>query len=253
MYKRLDSLQGQVAVITGGAGGMGYATAQRLAERGARVIGIIRSKEIEAIKLYEALPNPFLKHFVINCSIDNTASIKLAVERVQQEALRCDILVNTAGITKRIPLEKLEEMDDDTFDEIMRVNVRGTYAVIREFAPLLKRSNQGLIVNISSAAGIKIGGSNLAYAASKAAIDSLTRNLSKVLAPNVRVVSIAPSAVNTKFLADRPQAFFDNTIKSTPLNRVGEVDDVACAIEALATTMRFVTGNTFSIDGGRTI
>jgi len=253
MYRRIDSLEGQVAVITGGAGGIGFATAQRLAERGARIVGIVRRNEVEAQGMYEGLPNKHLNHFVINAPIDNSSAIAEAVTKVKQVAGRCDILVNTAGITKRIPLENLDAMDDNTFDEIMKVNVRGTYAVIRAFAPMLQASKQGLIVTISSAAGVKTGGSNLAYAASKAALDSLTRNLSKVLAPNVRVVSIAPSAVNTKFLEGRPQAFFDNTIKNTPLNRVGEADDVACTIEALATTMRFVTGNTFNIDGGRTI
>lgn len=252
-FRRIDDLSGQVAVITGAMGGMGYATAKRLADRGARIIGIVRRNEESANEMFQKLPNNHLDHFVIKASIDNSDEIKNAVSLVKEKAGRCDILINTAGITQSIPHGNLDALTDDVFDNIMKVNVRGVFSTIKSFVPLLKTSGNGLVVNITSAAGIRTGGSNIAYAASKAALDSVTRNLSKTLAPNVRVVSIAPSAVDTNFLPNRSREFLDNAAKATPLGRIGEVDDIASTIEALATTMRFTTGNCFVIDGGRIV
>jgi len=253
MHRRIDSLEGKVAVIIGARGGIGYATAMRLASKGARIVGVVRRKINETETMFEKLPHQELGHIVVKASVDDSNALNATAQFVEEGIKRCDILVNTAGITRKVDHENLNGLTDDLFDEIMKINVRGTFAAIRAFTPLLKKSNDGLIVNISSAAGIKTGGSNIAYAASKAAMDSMTRNLSKVLAPDVRIVNIAPSAIDTEFLTTRSPKFFENTIRNTPLKRMGEVDDVASAIEALATTMRFVTGNTFSIDGGRTI
>lgn len=251
-FQRLDDLAGQVVVITGGTGGMGYATAKRLAEKGARIVGIVRRNIDEAQAKFNQLPNSQLEHFVINAPIDNSAALAAAVVEVRTRCGRCDILVNTAGTTKAVPHPNLDMLTDELFDNIMQVNLRGVFATIRAFAPLLKESGNGLIVNISSASGIRTGGSNIAYAASKAGMDSMTRNLARALAPAIRVVSIAPSAVDTDFLPNRSQDFLNNAAKLTPLGRIGEVDDIACAIEACATTLRFTTGNCFVIDGGRT-
>jgi NAD(P)-dependent dehydrogenase (short-subunit alcohol dehydrogenase family) len=242
-----------VVVIVGGTGGMGYATAKRLAEKGARIVGIVRRNEELAQEMFNKLPNSSLGHFVINASIDNTEAINQAVITVREKVGRCDILINTAGTTKSIPHGNLDALTDEVFDNIMQVNVRGVFSTIKAFVPLLKVSGNGLIITITSAAGVRTGGSNIAYAASKAALDSITRNLSRALAPNIRVVSIAPSAVDTNFLPNRSREFLDNAAKVTPLGRIGEVDDIASTIEALATTMRFTTGNCFVIDGGRTV
>lgn len=252
-FHRLEDLAGQVVVITGGTGGMGYATAKRLAAKGARIVGIVRRNLEESQAKYNELPNQHLEHFVINAPIDDSSALAAAVLEVKTRAGRCDILVNTAGTTKSVPHQNLDMLTDELFDSIMQVNLRGVFATIRAFAPLLKESGNGLIVNISSASGIRSGGSNIAYAASKAGMDSMTRNLARALAPAIRVVSIAPSAVDTAFLPNRSQDFLNNAAKLTPLGRIGEVDDIASTVEACATTLRFTTGNCFVIDGGRTI
>jgi NAD(P)-dependent dehydrogenase (short-subunit alcohol dehydrogenase family) len=252
-YRRIDSLSGQVAVIVGATGGMGFATAKRLAEQGARIVGIVRRNKEKAEEMFATLPNQQLNHFLLLASIDDSVSLIKAAHEVKQQAGRCDILVNTAGTTRSIPHVNLDALSDDVFDEIMKINVRGVFSTIKVFTPLLKETGQALIVNITSAAGIRTGGSNIAYAASKAALDSVTRNLSKALAPSIRVVSLAPSAVDTNFLPNRSREFLENAAKATPLGRIGEVDDIASMIEALATTIRFTTGNCFVIDGGRTV
>ena len=249
-FNSIDNLNGHVVVITGAMGGMGKAIAKRLAARGASIVGIVR-RDIDAAQ--NELNMLGKNNLAINASIDDTSALMSAFNIVKEKYGRCDILVNTAGFSKGVNHQDLDKLTDDLFDEIMRVNLRSIFATVRTFTPLLMESENGLIVNISSAAGIRSGGSNIAYAAAKAGTDSMTRNLAKALAPKVRVISIAPSAVDTNFLPNRSPEFLAKQAKATPLGRIGEVDDIAGAVEACATTMRFMTGNCLVIDGGRTI
>jgi len=249
-FEPFETLNGKVVVITGYMGGMGKAIGKRLAARGATIVGIVRRDLDNAQNELNMLGN---NHLAVYASIDNTESLISAYEIIKQRYDRCDILVNAAGFSKTIPHQNLNALTDDFFDQIMKVNLRGVFATIRTFAPMLIDSNDGLIVNISSIAGVKSGGSNIAYAASKAATDSMTRNLAKALAPKVRVISVAPGAVDTNFLENRSADFLSKYAKGTPLGRIGVVDDVASTIEACATTMRFMTGNCIVIDGGKTL
>jgi 3-oxoacyl-[acyl-carrier protein] reductase len=252
-FEKLDNLTGQVAVVVGGMGGIGLATAKQLAQQGARIIGIVRKNSVEAQAIYDQLPNAHLGHFVVTASIEDTSALTNAVDQIKQRAGQCDILINAAGTSKQIPHSDLDGLSDELFDEIMKVNVRSVFTTIKLLVPMLQKSKNGLIINITSVAGIRTGGSNIAYAASKAALDSITRNLAKALAPNIRVLSIAPSAIDTKFLSNRSPEFFNKAAQMTPLGRIGVVDDVANTIEALATTIRFTTGDCIVIDGGRTL
>jgi NAD(P)-dependent dehydrogenase (short-subunit alcohol dehydrogenase family) len=181
------------------------------------------------------------------------ASLREAAAQVLARAGRCDILVNSAGFTKAVPAADLEALDDDLFDAIVQSNLRGMFASVRAFAPLLKASGDGLIVNVSSIAGFTGAGSNLAYVAAKAGVDVLTKSLGKALAPQVRVLSVSPGVVDSSFVPGRGADFNAKTAATMPLQRVGLVEDVASAIEACATTMRFATGTRFVVDGGRSL
>jgi NAD(P)-dependent dehydrogenase (short-subunit alcohol dehydrogenase family) len=118
---------------------------------------------------------------------------------------------------------------------------------------LLDKSNNALIVNISSASTQRPGhGSNIAYVSSKAGVEAMTKNLALTWAPKIRVVSVCPSSINTGFLS-HGEEFYDRMASLTPLQRVGTPEDIGAAVEAIATRLRFTTGNTFVIDGGRTL
>lgn len=250
-FKRIPNLNGQVAVITGGCGQVGYATANRLAEQGARVIAIVRRDIDQAQEMMSRLPNSHLAHFAILASITDTESIKHAVTQVKDQAGRCDILVNSAGTLNPIPPTKLHDLTDDIFDEIVTTNLRGVYATIREFSDLLKVSGNGLIVNISSQSGQRASNSCVAYAASKAGVDLMTRTLAKSMAPDVRVIAVSPGYLEQATSgATRIQ---DNSILAdgSPLKRIGIADDIASTVEAYATTIRFATGVVVLVDGGR--
>ena len=253
-FDPVSKLDGHVAVITGGKGAIGWATAKRLAALGARIVSIDRSEPEKVQALLDTLPKVASgAHFALTASITDSAALNAAAAAVKQRAGRCDILVNSAGFTKPVAANDLEGLTDDLFDAVVQTNLRGVFATIRAFTPLLKANGDGLIVNVSSIAGITGSGSNLAYAAAKAGVDLLTKALGKALAPQIRVIAVSPGVVDSSFVPGRGAEFNEKAAATIPLKRIGHVDDTAAAIEACATTMRFATGSRFVVDGGRSL
>jgi len=251
-FKPIDSLHGRVAIVAGALGAVGEATCQRLAKRGARIVALHRKDASEAKALLDSLEGR--DHFDVRADIVDSAALAKAAARVAE---RCNgvahILVNTAGFTQPVAAANLDGLTDTLIDDIFKANWRGVFATIRAFHPLLKASGDGVIVNVSSIAGFTGVGSNLAYAASKAGLDVMAKGLAKALAPEVRVLSVSPGAVESSFVPGRGADFNAKTAATTPLRRVGLPEDVAAAVEACATTLRFSTGNVIVIDGGRSL
>jgi len=242
-------LAGQTAVITGASGGIGKAIAQRLAASGAKIIGIARHN-IDDLQTYlDQLPNNHLGHLAIQADVTCTQELEQATQHID----RCDILVTSAGFSKVIRHADLDSLSDEFFDAILTANLRSVFSTVCVFVDRLRQSTSGQIINISSGSAIRSGtGSNIAYAAAKAGVESLTKNLALCLAPQVRVVSVAPSLLDTGFL-NPTQNYCDKAIATTPLRRLCTEEYVADTVEAIATRMKFVTGNCFVVDGGRTL
>lgn len=251
-FDPVSRMDGKVAVIAGGLGAIGYATAGRLAALGASCVLLHRKGNEDAAARAAALPSGGgQRHAAIATDIVDSASLKAVAAEVQAEYGRCDILVNSAGHTRPVPAADLDALTDELIDELMVANFRAVFSTIRAFAPMLKASGDGLIVNISSIAGFTGVGSNLAYVAAKAAVDVVGDALAKALAPVVRVVSVSPGAVDSPFVPGRGAEFAAKMADTTPLGRIGTPQDVAATVEALATTLRFVTGTRIVVDGGR--
>lgn len=250
-FRPLDSLQGRVAVIAGGLGAVGAATAMRLAAKGARIVLLHRREEEQAAKALASLPGR--GHFAVRASITESAQLAGAAAIVREACEAVHILVNTAGFTQPVAANDLQGLSDELIDSIFQSNWRGVFATIRAFHPLLEASGDGLIVNVSSIAGMTGSGSNLAYAASKAGLDVLGKGLARALSPKVRVLTVSPGVVESTFVPGRGADFNARAGAATPLKRVGQPEDVAAAIEACATTMRFATGQVFVVDGGRSL
>lgn len=246
-FTPLKDLSGQTAVITGANGGIGRAVCQSLAASGARIVGLVRSNLDEFTQFLTTLPGK--DHLALYADVCDTEQLL----RVRSLISDCDILVTSAGHSKPIPHKNIEAVSDEFFEEILVSNLRSVFSTIRTFKPLLDKSSNALIVNISSASTQRPGhGSNVAYVSSKAGVEALTKNLALAFAPNIRVVSVCPSSINTGFLT-HGQDFYDRMASLTPLQRVGTPEDIGAAVEAIATRLRFATGNTFVIDGGRTL
>jgi 3-oxoacyl-[acyl-carrier protein] reductase len=194
---------------------------------------------------------------------------------VKEKYWKLDILVNNAGITTPVPHADLEGLTDEWIDKIMATNFRGSFAMCRAMKDLLmsdaggqmsdvggqmsdvggrmldEKSSTSCIINISSIAGIYGIGSNVAYCASKAALDSMTRSLARALAPHIRVVSVSPGFVEGEYTKTFDPAFLQNQLENTPLKRFAMGQDVANAVFAVATQLTFSTGNIITVDGGR--
>jgi 3-oxoacyl-[acyl-carrier protein] reductase len=245
-----DRLDGKVAVIAGGTGAIGLAIAQRLAALGARcVLLYLRESTAEAQAVAASLPGE--GHAALRAQITDSATLRAAAAEVAERYGNVHILVNSAGYTKPVPAADLEALTDELIDDMLRVNFRGVISTIRAFVPLLKASGDGLIVNISSIAGFTGVGSNLGYVAAKASVDVVGDALARVLAPAVRVLSVSPGVVDTAFVPGRSADFNDKAAASIPLKRVGTTDDIAAAVQACATTLRYATGTRIVVDGGR--
>jgi 3-oxoacyl-[acyl-carrier protein] reductase len=241
-------LAGAVAIVTGGSSGIGAATVRRLAEAGAAIVIGYNKGEARAKALMAELPGS--GHRTLYLPMEDTAAIRAVAVEVERAYGRADILVNSAGFTRAIPHADLEALDDATIDAIFAANVRGPFATIRAFAPLLRKTGGAVIVNISSVAGFMGQGSNIAYAGSKAALDTMTMSLARVLGPEIRVVCVSPGAVDTDFVPGRGRAQIERQAQASPMKTVIEPDDVALAVMACVTHLPFTTGSRIVVNGG---
>lgn len=245
------SLQGKVAVVLGGSGGIGAATARAFAAAGATIVATWRSDQAEAEALVASLPGH--GHRVLQASVEDSASLAALAAEVATAPGRCDVLVNTAGFTKAIPHGDLDALDDEFIDRMFQVNWRGAFASVRAFRPLLEAHGDGLVVTVSSIAAFNGAGSNIAYGAVKAGVDVMTKSLARALAPKVRVMAVSPGVVDTPFVPGRDAAATAKIAPTIPLKRVATAENVADAILACATHLTYSTGSTVVVDGGRAL
>lgn len=239
----------KVVVVTGGGGGIGSAICQACAAAGASIVITYNQDAAKAQRLLEQLPGT--QHMVMHAPVDDSDALRRLAEQVAARYDRLDLLINNAGITRPVAHHDLDSLDDALIDQIFRVNWRGAFASIRAFRSLLGAGDGGLVINISSVAGQTGLGSNVAYCASKAAMDAMTKSLARALAPQIRVVSVSPGWVEGAYAKQIDPAILDEQRQKTPLKRIAQAQDVANAVLAAATLLRFTTGSIIPVDGGR--
>jgi len=242
-------MQGQVALVTGGGGGIGSAICRRLAAAGASVVITYRQSAQQAQAAADSLAAQ--DHLVAQASVTDGAALTDLAMRVADRYGRLDLLVNNAGITTAVPHDDLNSLSDEWIDRIFRTNWRGAFASVRAFKDLLLMDDGGVVVNISSVSGVTGIGSNVAYCASKAAMDSMTRSLARALAPKIRVVSVSPGWVMGEYAKSMDPAYIQQQIDLTPLKRLATPEDVAETVWAVSTKLTFMTGSIVPVDGGR--
>jgi len=244
---RID-LDGQVAVVTGGAQGIGFAIARRLIDSGARVS--LWDMNADLLDQAKAALGPSATRVVVN--ITDLPGLADAVARVETEVGPISILVNSAGIAG--PNATLEDYDPDEWRRVVEVNLNGTFYVNKVVIPGMKARNYGRIVNISSVAG-KEGNPNLsAYSAAKAGVIGLTKSLGKELARfDIAVNAISPATANTRILDGLTKEFIEYMLVRIPRGRFLEVEEAASMVAWLVSKENsFTTASVFDLSGGRT-
>ncbi len=243
-----------LALVTGSASGIGRACALRLAEAGFDVtINYSRSADRAEQTLTElhALGG---EHSAVVADVSDDDAVRRLVHTAARGG-RLDALVNNAGTTSETPPEDLDGIDLDDWDRVFRVNVRGLVQVTRAAAPALRES-RGSVVNVASIVGLRPGPQPLAYAASKAAVVSLTKTLSRVLAPDVRVNAVAPGWIAGEWmertLGEKYDTLMERRARQTPMRANVTLEEVADSVHTWLTAHPFVTGEVMVIDGGFT-
>jgi len=242
-------IAGKVALITGGGTGIGRATALRLARKGADVaVNFSRSAE-EAKATVEEVKKLGRRALAVCADVADDAAVKTMIAEVVRQLGRLDILVNCAGFTEVVDFKDLDGVTDDAWDRTMDVNVKGPFHCTRAAAPHMRETGAGVVVNVSSLAGILARGSSIPYCASKAALNVVTRSLARSLAPLIRVNAVAPGVVLTRWVEGQ-DGFVRSAQMQTPLRRIAAPEDVAQVIVSLITDGDFITGQVVAVDGG---
>ncbi|HEX2783318.1 MAG TPA: glucose 1-dehydrogenase [Ilumatobacteraceae bacterium] len=240
----MSDLTGRVALVTGSSSGIGAAIATTFAELGARVVVNSASSVAEGQQLAASLPDAMY----VQADVADPEHAKRLVASTVERHGRLDIVVNNAGTTAVIPHDDLDAATKQVWERILAVNVVGTWNVIQAAAPHLRATGDGVILNITSLAGVRPVGSSIPYAVSKAALNHLTLLLANTLGPEIRVNAVAPGLIDTPWTSDW------DTIRATvretaPLRRSGTPADVADACVALIGT-NYATGQVLVVDGG---
>ncbi|MFG1674648.1 SDR family NAD(P)-dependent oxidoreductase [Micromonospora sp. NPDC049282] len=239
----------KVALVTGGSRGIGRAVVERLAASGFAVVVNHRESQAAAEETVAQLRD--VPALAIQADVGSREDVAAMADRVTAEFGRLDVLVNNAGQTL---VGDWRTLDAATWDRVLQINLTGTFNTIQAFAPLLTRSGQGRIVNISSVYSDIGNGFVAGYVSAKAAVRSLTRVFAKELAPDVLVNAIAPGDIDTEMTRAAGPEFIAATVERTPLKRLGRPEEIASLVAFLTSSEAgFITGQTIVIDGGRSL
>ena len=242
-----------IALVTGASSGIGRAAAVALAAAGFDVAVNYSSSEKSARETVRLAEEKGAKTLLLKCDVSDDPGVKAMLASVESTFGRLDALVNNAGITSDVGPKDLDAMTPEEWDRVFAVNVRGMFQVTRSAVPML-RAAHGSIVNTASIVGLRPGLQPLPYAASKAAVVSLTKLFAINLGPEIRVNAVAPGWMEgdwmQRTLGDRYEDLMARRAKATPLKRVIDADDVAEVIVNLIVSNKMVNGEIVVVDGG---
>ena len=237
----------KIAIVTGGSRGIGRAIVEKLAKKGIKVIANYHQSYEKVKELQEELKKENIIIDIFKADVSKREEVKEMIKYTIDKYGKIDILINNAGIAQ----EKLfQDITDEDWNKIIKVNLYSVFCTTQETIQYMINQKNGCIINISSIYGISGGSCAVAYSATKAGVDGMTKALAKELGPsNIRVNSIAPGCMNTDMNADLTEEEKKEIEQETPLERIGEGIDIARCVEWLVED-NFTTGQVISINGG---
>lgn len=243
------TLTGRTAVVTGGSRNIGYAISSKFAENGMN-IGILSVHKESAENAAKVLRDAGQKCIGLECNVSDVDSVRSALETIHEHFGALDVVVNCAGI---LDLYSIQEMPTEYWDEVMAVNLKGTFIIIQQALPYLEKSHAPRIINISSNAG-RMGGfeNGMAYSASKGGIIALTYGVARQLAhKGITVNCIAPGTIDSEMAKARDAETVKRLIGRIPIGRLGQAKEVAAAACYFASEESgFTTGAVLDVNGG---
>ena len=245
-------LEGAVALVTGGNGGLGQRICHALAEEGVHIAVMYAQSREQAEGVARELASKYQTNAVaFACDITDGAAVQKLVGDVTKRFGRLDILVNDAAYNKSIQFADLDNLTLEVWDKIMAVNLTGPMRLTKAVAPVMKAQGRGRIINIASVAGLGPTGSSIAYAVSKAGLIHLTRCMAVALAPETLVNCVAPGLLEgTRATSNLRPEFIERSASSALLKKAADKDDCADMVVAMCRT-ETMTGQTVVIDAGR--
>jgi 3-oxoacyl-[acyl-carrier protein] reductase len=248
-------LRGAVAIVTGSATGVGAASARLLASKGCNVVINYTKSETEARETQSACEADGVETLLVRADVSNDDDCRRMASEATTRWGRIDALINNAGRTKFVQHTDLDGLGAQDFLDIYAVNVVGAFQMARAVAPAMKERGGGSIVNVSSVAGVMGGGSSIAYAASKGALNTMTLSLARALGPEIRVNTICPGFIQGRWLRqgmgdEAYDAARNRLEKTTPLHRAGTPEDMAEAAVWFLEGAIHITGEILMVDAG---
>lgn len=246
------NLQDRVAVVTGATRGIGFSIAQKLAESGCKLACIGTNSEklnaaVEEIKKSGATANAYI------CNVADAAQVEAAAKKILEDfGKRVDILVNNAGITRDMLIRRLTDAD---WDDVIAINLRGTFLMTRAFVETMRKAKWGRIINISSVSGIRGNRGQCNYSASKAGLIGFTQTVALELANRgITVNAVAPGFIATDMTSVLDPIIITEATNRIPVGRIGKPEEIASAVAFLASEeAAYITGQCLTVDGGMTV
>ena len=242
-------MKDRVAIVTGGSRGIGRAIATELAEEGAKVVINYAGNDKAAEETAELCRSYGAEVLLVKGNVASAEDCERVVKETVNTFGRVDILVNNAGIIKD---NLLMRMDDEDFDKVININLKGTYLMMKAVSRIMMKQRYGRIVNMASVSGIMGNIGQINYSASKGGVISMTKTFAREIATKgVTVNAVAPGFIATDMPASMGEGVLDEMKKSIPVKRVGKPEDIANAVKFFASeSSEYITGQVLCVDGG---